>query len=219
MPLGEHRWLGEEARRHIDAVVRGLAAHFAGTYSPETVEGVVDDTLERWRDAPITAFVPVLVHRFARERLTARAQAEGALTKEAPEVLLVCTHNAGRSQLAAALLEHRSGGRVGVRSAGTAPADELNPHVVTVLAELGIDAGEAYPKPLTDEVVRAADVVVTMGCGDACPVHPGIRYRDWELADPAGRGLDEVSRIRDDIDLLVCDLLDELAVPAAKEHH
>jgi arsenate reductase (thioredoxin) len=130
---------------------------------------------------------------------------------DVPEVLFVCVHNAGRSQMAAALLNHRAQGRVHVRSGGTDPAEEINPAVVEALAEMGIDVQEEFPKPLTDEVVRAADAVVTMGCGDACPIYPGKRYLDWELDDPAGQPLETVRRIRDEIDRRVQTLLTELA--------
>jgi arsenate reductase (thioredoxin) len=133
-----------------------------------------------------------------------------------PEVLFVCVHNAGRSQMAAALLHHHAEGRVTVRSAGSAPADQLNPDVLAVMAELGLDLARELPKPLTDESVQAADVVITMGCGDACPIHPGKRYEDWELDDPAGADLDGVRRIRDEIAVRVRRLLDELA-PARTE--
>ena len=128
-----------------------------------------------------------------------------------PEVLFVCVHNAGRSQMAAALLDHHAQGRVTVRSAGSAPADTINSAVVDVMAELGLDLSTAYPKPLTDDAVHAADVVITMGCGDACPFYPGKRYLDWVLDDPAGQGPDAVRRIRDQIDELVRALLEELA--------
>ena len=130
-----------------------------------------------------------------------------------PEVLFVCVHNAGRSQMAAALLDHHAHGRVHVRSAGSEPADRVNPAVVSAMDEVGIDVAKEFPKPLTDEVVRAADVVITMGCGDACPIYPGKRYLDWELTDPAGKGVDEVRPIRDEIDRRVRELLAEL-VPA-----
>ncbi|MEV4524908.1 arsenate reductase ArsC [Streptosporangium sp. NPDC049304] len=131
-----------------------------------------------------------------------------------PEVLFVCVHNAGRSQMAAALLEHHAAGGVTVRSAGSAPADSINPAVITVMNELGLDLTGAFPKPLTGEAVQAADVVVTMGCGDACPIFPGKRYLDWQLADPAGQGIEQVRLIRDEIDAHVRALLAEL-VPAA----
>jgi protein-tyrosine-phosphatase len=127
-----------------------------------------------------------------------------------PEVLFVCVHNAGRSQMAAALLDHHAAGRVTVRSAGSAPADSINPAVVEVMAELGLDLTKEFPKPLTTEAVQAADVVITMGCGDACPAFPGKRYLDWALDDPAGQGVDAVRPIRDDIDVRVRALLAEL---------
>lgn len=130
---------------------------------------------------------------------------------EVPEVLFVCVHNAGRSQMAAALLDHHAQGRVHVRSAGSAPAREVNAAVVEAMAEMGIDISKEFPKPLTDEVARAADVLITMGCGDACPVYPGKRYLDWELTDPAGQGVEAVRPIRDEIDRRVRALLDELA--------
>ena len=128
------------------------------------------------------------------------------------EVLFVCVHNAGRSQMAAALLDHRAHGRVRVRSAGSEPADAVNPMVVAAMQEVGIDISREFPKPLSGAAVQAADVVVTMGCGDACPVFPGKRYLDWALDDPAGRSLDEVRRIRDEIDAHVLALLDELLI-------
>ena len=129
---------------------------------------------------------------------------------EAPEVLFVCVHNAGRSQMAAALLDRHADGRVHVRSAGSTPADEINPEVVQAMDELGVDLGQEFPKPMTDEFVQAADVVITMGCGDACPIYPGKRYEDWELDDPAEADLDRVRTIRDEIDSRVRRLLDEL---------
>ncbi len=133
---------------------------------------------------------------------------------EVPEVLFVCVHNAGRPQMAAALLDHHAKGSVRVRSAGSAPANEVNAAVVEAMAELGIDISKEYPKPLTDEFARAADVLITMGCGDACPIYPGKRYLDWELADPAGQGVEAVRPIRDEIARRVRALLAEL-VPAS----
>jgi arsenate reductase (thioredoxin) len=127
-----------------------------------------------------------------------------------PEVLFVCVHNAGRSQMAAALLDHHAQGRVQVRSAGSEPADRINPVVVEAMAELGLDVSKEFPKPLTTQGVQAADVVITMGCGDACPIFPGKRYEDWALDDPAGQGIDEVRRIRDDIAGRVRRLVGEL---------
>jgi arsenate reductase len=126
------------------------------------------------------------------------------------EVLFVCVHNAGRSQMAAGLVRLRSDGRVNVRSAGSDPGEEINPAVVAAMEEVGVDLSEEFPKPLTDEGVRAADVVITMGCGDACPIYPGKRYEDWTLDDPAGQDLDTVRRIRDEIDERVQRLVSEL---------
>jgi arsenate reductase (thioredoxin) len=136
--------------------------------------------------------------------------------KDVPEVLFVCVHNAGRSQMAAALLDHHAKGRVHVRSAGSTPADQVNPAVVAAMDEWGIDLSREFPKPLTDDFVQAADVVVTMGCGDACPIYPGKRYQDWELEDPAGKPVEQVRAIRDQIDARVQQLLAEL-VPASAE--
>ena len=158
-------------------------------------------------------FVPVLAHRFARERLKALAQADGMLVKEMPEVLFVCVHNAGRSQMAAGLVKLRSAGRIHVRSAGSDPGEQINPAVIEAMAELGVDMSEEFPKPLTDEVVRAADVVITMGCGDACPIYPGKKYEDWKLDDPAGQDVKRVRRIRDELDTRVQALVDDLLHP------
>jgi protein-tyrosine-phosphatase len=197
----------------LTSAERRLAEEFAGVLSPETVEEVLRDSALRWKDAPIQVHVPVLAEKFAKERLRAVAQAGGQLVKEVPEVLFVCVHNAGRSQMAAALLDHHAAGRVHVRSAGSTPADEINPAVVAAMDEVGLDLSKEFPKPLTTEVVEAADVVVTMGCGDACPIFPGKRYLDWELPDPSGKPVNEVREIRDGIDARVRQLLSEL-VPA-----
>jgi arsenate reductase len=132
---------------------------------------------------------------------------------DVPEVLFVCVHNAGRSQMAAALLDLHARGKVTVRSAGSTPAIEIDPAVVKAMAELGVDLSGEFPKPFTHDAVRAADVVVTMGCGDACPVFPGKRYLDWDLPDPAGKAVEEVRPIRDEIDRRVRLLIEEL-VPA-----
>lgn len=136
---------------------------------------------------------------------------EGLITKDAPEVLFVCVQNAGRSQMAAALMDHFAGGRVNVRSAGSAPGEEINPNVVMAMAELGLDLSKEFPKPMTDEVVKAADAVITMGCGDACPIYPGKRYEDWDVDDPAEADLEGVRRIRDEIAERVRALLAEVA--------
>jgi arsenate reductase (thioredoxin) len=201
-------------RGHLERGIDKLSDEFAGTFAAETIERYMVESLAALSGARFESFVPLLVHRFARERLRALAQIEGMLAKDVPEVLFVCVHNAGRSQMAAALLDHYAAGRVHVRSAGSTPAHEVNREVVTAMSEVGVDLSQEYPKPMTDEFVRAADVVITMGCGDACPIYPGKRYEDWELDDPAEADLEGVRRIRDEIAARVRRLADELA-PAA----
>jgi protein-tyrosine-phosphatase len=137
---------------------------------------------------------------------------EGTMAKEKPEVLFVCVHNAGRSQMAAAFARELGGGRLVIRSGGSTPADEINPAVREAMREIGIDLGEEFPKPIADESVRAADVVITMGCGDACPIYPGKKYEDWELDDPAGQPVGKVRQVRDEIRRRVQNLLAELGV-------
>jgi arsenate reductase len=200
-------------RGHLDRGLDHLTDEFARTFSRETVERYMAESLEGLSGARMQNFVPLLVHRFARERLRALGQVQGVIAKDVPEVLFVCVHNAGRSQMAAALLDHLAAGRVHVRSAGSAPASEINPYVVTAMAEIGLDVSKEFPKPMTAEVVQAADAVITMGCGDACPIFPGKRYEDWEVDDPAEADLDGVRRIRADIENRVRHLLAELTTP------
>jgi arsenate reductase (thioredoxin) len=197
-------------RRHVENAAEALQEEFAGIFARETIARYIAESADQLGHSKITVFVPILVERFARERLVAFAQAEGALTKEMPEVLFVCVHNAGRSQMAAGLVRLRSEGRIHVRSAGSTPIETVNPHAVEVMQELGVDLSQEFPKPLTDEFVRAADVVITMGCGDACPIFPGKKYEDWDLDDPAEQDLPTVRRIRDEIDERVKRLVAEL---------
>ena len=152
----------------------------------------------------------MLAHRFARERLKALGQSEGTITKLEPEVLFVCVQNAGRASDGRWTRKAPPGGTHPRPLSGSQPASEINAAVVEAMEELGVDMHEEFPKPLTDEVVRAADVVITMGCGDACPIYPGKRYEDWTVDDPAGQNLDTVRRIRDDIDDRVQKLVTEL---------
>jgi arsenate reductase (thioredoxin) len=197
-------------QHHVRQAANALADEFAGVFSKETIERYISESVDLLGETRVNVFVPVLAHRFARERLKALGQAEGTITKVQPEVLFVCVQNAGRSQMAAGLVKLRSEGRIHVRSAGSQPANEINRAVVEAMEELGVDMDEEFPKPLTDEVVRAADVVVTMGCGDACPIYPGKRYEDWTVDDPADRDLETVRRIRDDIDARVQRLIAEV---------
>jgi len=198
---------------HLHSVAARVTDEFSGVFSTETIARFLEESRDQFIDAPIKDFVPVMVEKFARDRLRALGQVEGSMTKDVPEVLFVCVHNAGRSQMAAGLLSKHAGGRVHVRSAGSDPADRINPAVVAVMEEVGVDVTQEFPKPLTDEVVRAADAVITMGCGDACPIYPGKRYLDWDLDDPAGRSVEAIRPIRDELDRRVQELLEEL-VPA-----
>nr|WP_241978394.1 arsenate reductase ArsC [Cryobacterium sp. Hz9] len=196
-----------------------LAERFHGIFAAETVERyVLESYTGLLRTSSVKAHLTTSTSSFARERLTALAQAKGAIERPVPEVLFVCEQNAGRSQMAAVFTNALSGGAVHVRSAGSMPSSELNPTVVQVMNELGLSLDESFPKPLTDDVVQAADVVITMGCGDACPIYPGKRYVDWELLDPAGQSIDEVRRIRDQIKTNVSAMLVGLGVTPVAEH-
>ena len=191
-----------------------LTSEFQGIFGVETVERFTRETFEKLsRSASVTTFLPLFCDRFTRDRLRALAQADDLIAKDRPEVLYVCVHNAGRSQMAALLTSHLGEGRVNVRSAGSDPAEHVNPLVVAAMAEIGLDMSAEFPKPLTDEVVRAADAVITMGCGDSCPIYPGKKYEDWDLSDPAGaESLEQVRAIREDIRGRVEALLVELGV-------
>jgi arsenate reductase (thioredoxin) len=191
--------LGQATRDRLQRSVEVLSEEFAGIFSRETIEAYVEESIEQFANSRVEEFVPLMVERFSRQRLRALAQAEGKVTKEVPEVLFVCVHNSGRSQMAAGLLDKLAEGKVHVRSAGSDPAHQLNPNAIEAMEEVGVDISKEFPKPLTDEVVRAADAVITMGCGDACPIYPGKRYEDWDLEDPAGKDLETVRRIRDEI--------------------
>lgn len=200
----------DAVRDELRGAADRLSHEFTGIFSRQTVAACLHDSHSRLGPARVRTYQPLFAYRFARERLLAAAVASGAVPRRAPEVVFVCTRNAGRSQLAAALLEHRAAGRVVVRSAGTEPAAAVHSHVVDTLAEVGVDASAAFPKPVTDDVVEAADVVVTMGCGDACPVLPGRRYVDWDLPDPEGLAPDGVRAVRDAVAARVDVLLAEL---------
>ncbi|KQZ88427.1 arsenate reductase [Phycicoccus sp. Root563] len=194
-----------------EQIVDDLTYRYAGTFNRETVQAAV--ATARAGLEPVSTvpdFLPVLVERFAKDQLLAAAKAQGRLPSTTPELLFVCVHNAGRSQMGAALAHHLSAGRVHVRSAGSAPTGRILPTAVQALAERGIEIADEFPKPLTDDVVHAADVIITMGCGDACPVLPGKRYLDWDVADPDGQPIEVVRRIRDDIQARVTGLLAEV---------
>lgn len=195
----------------VNQLVADLSYSYRGVFETEQIQEAVEGSWDLLAPrSTLPMFLPVLVARQAREQLMATAQAQGRIAKKVPEILFVCVHNAGRSQMAAALAEHLSARRVHVRSAGSAPTGEINPVVIDVLKERGISLATAYPKPLSDSVVRAADVIVTMGCGDSCPFYPGKRYEDWPVADPAGQPIQVVRKIRDDLQGRVTDLLREI---------
>ena len=192
LPLDQQNLIRHAASR--------LEREFEGTFGPETIARYIADSFDQLAPAAtVTTFLPLLTERFARERLRALARVESKSTSLVPAVLFLCVHNAGRSQMAAGWLRHLAGDRVDVYSGGSEPASTINPAATEAMAEVGIDITTEYPKPWTDEVVRAADVVITMGCGDACPLYPGKRYEDWELDDPAGLDVAAVRRIRDEI--------------------
>jgi len=195
-----------------------LSSEFEGMFGRETVERFARESFASLLEtAEVTTFLPLFADRFTRDRLKALAQAEQLVAKDRPEVLYVCVHNAGRSQMAALLTSQLSGGRVNVRSAGSDPGDRINPLVVEAMTELGLDMSAEFPKPLTDEVVRAADAVITMGCGDSCPIYPGKRYEDWVLSDPAeAESIEQVRAIREEVRGRVVVLLSELGVPTAR---
>ncbi|ROO51516.1 protein-tyrosine-phosphatase [Micromonospora sp. Llam0] len=194
------------------AAVR-LRNEFDGVYGAETIERFLHTSYDQFAaHSTVVHFLPLLAERFARQRLTALARVEGLRSDDRPIVLFLCVHNAGRSQMALGFFTHLAGDRAVAWSGGSDPGIEVNPAVVAAMAERGIDITGEYPKPWTEEVVAAADVVVTMGCGDACPVLPGKRYEDWSFDDPAGLGVADIRPIRDAVERRVRDLLDQLGV-------
>ncbi len=197
------------------AVVARLADEFDGVFGEETIERFVLSSWDQFAEHATTInFVPILAERFARQRLHALARVEGKADGGVPVVLFLCVHNAGRSQMALGWFQHLAGDRALAWSGGSEPTSEVNPAAIAAMAEIGIDISGEYPKPCTDEIVRAADAVITMGCGDACPTFPGKRYEDWELDDPDGLGVAAVRPIRDEIGRRVRGLLASLDLPA-----
>jgi protein-tyrosine-phosphatase len=193
-----------------------LATEFAGVFGAETIERFLSTSYDQFAArSTVPRFLPLIAERFARQRLTALARVEGLTHDGRPTVLFLCVHNAGRSQMALGFFQHLAGDRAVGWSGGSEPRVEVNPAAVAAMREVAIDIASEYPKPWTDEVVRAADVVVSMGCGDACPVFPGKRYVDWELDDPAGMSVEGVRPVRDEIERRVRGLLAELNVAVA----
>lgn len=206
LTTGEKLQIREAAER--------LERRFEGQLNTETIERFMNDSLDTLVSrAHTSTWVPLLAERFARDRLRALIRLESQNVTLKPSVLFLCVHNAGRSQMAAGWMRHLGGDDVDVFSGGSDPAESVNMAAVEAMAEMGIDIGGEIPQPWADEIVRAADVVVTMGCGDACPVFPGKRYVDWELEDPSGKTLEQVRPIRDDIERRVRGLMAELEIP------
>jgi protein-tyrosine-phosphatase len=204
------------AEQHlIGRTLEELQREFHGTFDDETIEHFVVDSYERLASkAKATKFIGVLVERFARERLQAMAQIESSEPGK-PAVLFLCVHNAGRSQMAAGWLRSIAVDQVNVYTGGSEPGAALNPMVVDAMAEVGVDIREEFPKPWTDEIVRAVDIVISMGCGDVCPIYPGKRYVDWDLDDPEGKDLNVVRVIRDEIRKRVEALVTTLGVASS----
>jgi arsenate reductase (thioredoxin) len=207
----QHPTMTVDQQLALHTAASRLADEFTGVYGPETIERFLHSSYDQFADASsIAQFLPLLAERFARQRLHALAKVEGLRDDGRPVVLFLCVHNAGRSQIALGFFQHLAGDRAVGWSGGSEPGIEINPAAIAVMAERGIDIAAEYPKPWTDEVVRAADVVITMGCGDACPIFPSKRYLDWDLDDPAGLPLEQVRPIRDEIDRRVRALVEEL---------
>lgn len=200
----------EEQLEVRQAAVR-LRRKYEGQLNAETIERFITDTTDLLSQRARTSRgLPVLVERVTDDRLRSLVRIEARPDTFNPSVLFLCVHNAGRSQMAAGWMRYLSDGKVDVFSGGSEPADDVNTAAIAAMEEVGIDISQELPQPWADEIVRAADVVVTMGCGDACPVYPGKRYVDWDLDDPAGLGVEAVRPIRDDIKRRVEQLLAEL---------
>lgn len=206
--------LSIDQRLALKTAATRLQTEFGDMFGVETIERFLHSSYEQFANhATIANFLPLLAERFARQRLRALAKVEGKSSDDKPIVLFLCTHNAGRSQMAMGFFTHLAGDAAVAWSGGSEPGNEVNPAAVQAMAEIDIDISGEYPKPWTDEIVQAADVVITMGCGDACPVFPGRRYEEWVLDDPAGQDVDGVRPIRDDIEERVRRLLTDLHVP------
>ena len=205
--------LTNDQRLALKTAAKNLGDEFEGIFSAETIELFLQTSYDQFADrARISNYVPLFAERFARQRLKALAKVEGKADDGLPTVLFLCVHNAGRSQMALGWFSRLAGDRAVAWSGGSEPGMEINPAAIEAMAEVGIDIAKEFPKPWTEEIVQAADVVITMGCGDACPLYPGKRYEDWVLEDPAGRSVEEVRPVRDDIERRVRALLSSLGV-------
>jgi arsenate reductase len=205
--------LNSDQRLALKTAAVQLGREFDGVFSEETITMFLETSYDQFAGrATVVSFLPLLAEKFARQRLRALAKVEGRDDDSRPTVLFLCVHNAGRSQMALGWFQHFAGDRAVAWSGGSEPASEVNPAAIAAMAEIGIDIAAEFPKPWTDDIVQAADVVITMGCGDACPLFPGKRYEDWPLDDPAGQGVESVRPIRDEIGNRVRTLLASLSV-------
>lgn len=212
-PVSERTWesLHADERTALKQAAAQLTTEFTGLYGAETIERFLASSYDQFAvRATLTKFLPLLAERFARQRLHALARIEGLHADGKPVVLFLCTHNAGRSQMALGFFQALTGDTAIAWSGGSEPGREVNADAITAMAERGINIAGEFPKPWTDETVRAADVVITMGCGDACPIFPGKRYENWDVDDPADQDLDTVRRIRDDLERRVRTLIGSL---------
>ncbi|MGB2920899.1 MAG: arsenate reductase ArsC [Mycobacterium sp.] len=213
--LRPHRDLSVDQQLALKTAATRLERDFGDSFGVETIERFLHTSYDQFAGrASVPNFLPLLAERFARQRLHALARVEGKISDGKPTVLFLCTHNAGRSQMALGFFTHFAGDDAVAWSGGSEPGDAINPSAVAVMAEMGIDITGEFPKPWTDEIVQAADVVITMGCGDACPIFPSKRYENWDLPDPEGQDVDAVRPIRDDLEERVRRLLAELNVTA-----
>lgn len=213
--MSEVPQLSTEQHLQLKQSAQSLHRRFRGIFSVETIERYMREALGRMVDAKITTWLPVLAERIVGDRLRAIAKLEHLIPGEKPHVVFLCVHNAGRSQMAAGWMRHLAGDAVEVFTGGSEPASQVNPAAVQAMAEVGVDISDQIPQPWTDDVVRAADAVITMGCGDACPIFPGKRYEDWDVADPAGLDVEAVRPIRDDLRRRVEELIASLNLPVA----
>jgi arsenate reductase len=214
--IAEPHGLSIDQKHALLTAARVLADEFSGVYGQETIERFLYSSYDQFaHHASIPNYLPLFAERFARQRLRALARVEGLRTDGKPIVLFLCVHNAGRSQMAMGFFQRLAGDHAVAWSGGSEPGRLVNPAAIEAMSERGIDISQEFPKPWTDEVVRAADVVISMGCGDACPIFPGKRYEEWDLDDPDGLSVEAIRPIRDQIEQRVRHLLDELEIPTA----
>jgi arsenate reductase (thioredoxin) len=210
----QHGDIALDQKQALLTAATRLQRDFDGTFGVETIERFLHSSYDEFAGrATVANYLPLIAERFARQRLRALSKVEGKALAGVPTVLFLCVHNAGRSQMALGFFTHLAGDNAVAWSGGSEPGSQINPVAVNAMAERGIDITQEFPKPWTEEILQAADVVITMGCGDACPIYPGKRYLDWDLDDPSGQDLDSVRVIRDDVERRVRALLAELEVP------